>query len=105
MTDLNRLRFLLEHIHNYENCLEIMQECWKLQEGPEGWFFARIHRIILSLIDDPDMFHGVGDDLPSPVLDEIAKAAVHGIGAIEMDDRKELNLAGDELTRAAPFQF
>ena len=105
MTDLNRLRFLLEHIHSYDNCLEILQECWKLKDGADGWFFGRIHAIIRVLIDDPDMFYGVTEDVPSPVLDNIANAAIHGIGAIELGDKHELNLAGEELARAAPFPF
>ena len=102
MTDLKRLRFLLEHIHSYENSSEILQECLRLRDGTQGWFFARLHAIMLPLIDHPDMFYGVGQERPSPVLDEIANAAMHGIAAIELGDMEQLNIAGIELSRSAP---
>jgi len=100
MTNLARLRFLLEHIHNYENCLEILQESYKLFECPEGWFFAQLHRAILALIDHPDTFYGVRDARLSPILEAIALAATHGIAAIELGDKQELQRAGQELESA-----
>jgi hypothetical protein len=87
----------LEHIHSFEVCSQILDETRKLLEEPEGWFFQRLHQSILSLIDDPDSFYGVSETNPSPVLDAIALAAVHGIGAIELGDKKELRKAAEEL--------
>ncbi|HTS48193.1 MAG TPA: hypothetical protein VMH05_09630 [Bryobacteraceae bacterium] len=91
----------MEHIHNFENCSQVLAETCKLFGEPEGWFFRQLHQSILSLIDDSDAFYGVNEANPSPVLDAIALAAVHGIGAIELGDQKELQLAAKELAALA----
>jgi hypothetical protein len=54
MTILTRLRYLLEHIHSFENCSEILIETQKLSGEPDGWFFRKLHSAILALIDSPD---------------------------------------------------
>lgn len=102
MSRLSRLQNLLEHLNNYDNCLGIMNEAWVLsQEHPEGWFFSRLHATIRSLVDAPDMFYGVSEDCPSPVLDNIALVAIHGIAAIELEDNEQLMKAADELKRSS----
>lgn len=98
MTKLTRLRSLLEHIHSFENCSQILSETYTLFEEPKGWFFRRRHQIIVSLIDHPDMFYGVSETNPSPVLDAIALAAIHGIAAIELGDEAELQASARDLS-------
>jgi hypothetical protein len=100
MTDLTRLQSLLEHIHSFESCSEILAESGKLLEGPNGWFFHRLHSTILALIDHPDSFYGVSETRPSPVLEEISIAALRGIAAIELSDSEELADAARCLVKA-----
>jgi hypothetical protein len=100
MTNLTRLLYLLEHINSFESCSEILSEAHKLSEGHHGWFFRKLHTIILSLIDHPDTFYGVSEALPSPVLQEISIAAQRGIAAIELSDEEELNDAAKCLANA-----
>jgi hypothetical protein len=97
MPNLTRLRFLLEHIHSFESCSGILAESSALFEEPDGWFFRKLHQAILRLIDEPDMFYGVSERCPSPVLDAISLAALHGIAAIELSDQRELQIASQEL--------
>jgi hypothetical protein len=68
MTDFTRLRFLLEHIHSYENCSQILVETYNRFGESEGWFFQKLHQLILSLIDDPDTFYGVSEKNPVQCL-------------------------------------
>ena len=100
MTSLKRLQYLLERIHSFEGCSEILAETQKLSAEPYGWFFDQLHRAILSLIDDPDTFYGVSEITPSPVLQEISIAAQRGIAAIELSDTQELDDAARCLAMA-----
>ena len=99
MATLASLRTLLEHIHSYGNCSQILAETSELFDQPQGWFFRLLNNTIVSLIDDVDLFYGVSQDNPSPVLHEISLAAIHGIAAIELNDVEELNSAAEELSR------
>jgi hypothetical protein len=57
MPNLVRLRFLLEHIHSFDSCSQVLAETAKLfSVVPEGWFFNLLNKTIQSVIDDPDMF-------------------------------------------------
>ena len=98
MTNLAQLRFLLEHIHSYEHCSLILSETARLFNERDGWFFHLLNKTIRSVIDDQDTFYGVGDSVPSPVLESISLAALHGIAAIELGDAAELKKAAQELT-------
>ncbi len=100
MMSLTRLRYLLEHIHSFENCSEIIVETHRLMGEPHGWFFHKLHSTLLSLIDEPDTFYGVNEANPSPVLEEIAIAAQRGLAAIELSDNEELLDAAACLGRA-----
>ncbi|HTR38124.1 MAG TPA: hypothetical protein VMH80_19580 [Bryobacteraceae bacterium] len=100
MNDFTRLLSLLEHIHSHESCSEILAESDKLVSSPNGWFFERLHEIVLSAIDDPETFYGVSESTPSPVLESIALAAQHGIAAIRLGDKEQLEIASQELSRS-----
>ena len=98
MTNLARLRFLLERIHSYEHCSRVLIETSNLFSERDGWFFDLLNKTIRSIIDDQDTSYGVGESVPSPVLEAISSAALHGIAAIELGDEAELKKAAQELT-------
>jgi hypothetical protein len=98
MTNLAQLRFLLEHIHSYEHCSRILTETANLFDERDGWFFHLLNETIRSVIDDQDTFYGVRESVPSPTLEAISLAGLHGIAAIELGDEAELKKAAQELT-------
>jgi len=95
---LARLRLLLEHIHSHENCSEILRETSQFFTGPDGSFFRLLNTVIASRIDEPDLFFGVNEENPSPVLEEISNAAIQGLAAIELHEAKELDVATYRLS-------
>jgi hypothetical protein len=98
MTNFAQLRFLLEHIHSYENCSRILIETVKLFDEQHCWFFQLLNKTIRSVMDDQDAFYGVRESVPSPLLEAISLAGLHGIAAIELGDEAELKKAAQELT-------
>ena len=102
MTSLAPLRILLERIHSQEICAEVLAETARLFHLPHShrWYFLLVNRIFVYLIDEPDMFYGVDDDNPSPVLRNITQIVLNGISAIERDDRDALAASANDLTKA-----
>jgi hypothetical protein len=102
MPNLARLQSLLEHIHSFENCSQILAETSNLFGEPEGWFFHVLNQTILRLIDEPDMFYGVSEGVPSPALEKVSLAGIQGIAAIQLEDAEQLNAAAKELSDIRP---
>jgi hypothetical protein len=90
----------LEHIHSFEQCSQVLIETANLFNERDGWFFHLLNGTIRSVIDDQDTFYGVCESAPSPVLEAISLAALHGIAAIELGDEAELKKAAQELNAA-----
>jgi hypothetical protein len=99
MPDTTSLRNLLGRVNSHESCSGVIAESWQLSQagGPYAWFFLLLNRTFISLIDQPDMFYGVSESTPSPVLSEISRHALEGLGAIERDDPRAVMASANFL--------
>ena len=67
--------------------------------------FDLLNKTIQSVLDEPDMFYGVSENLPSPVLDAISLAALHGLAAIELNDQRGTDNGCARTRIRCPAQF
>jgi hypothetical protein len=65
--------------------------------GPYAWFFLLLNRTFVSLLDVPDMFYGVSESTPSPVLREVSLHALEGLAGIERDDPRAVMASANFL--------